>query len=42
MYDIMPVICLCIGWMAQFSGDARTDIVCKADGTIRKGEPGYV
>ncbi|KAK3088510.1 hypothetical protein FSP39_020004 [Pinctada imbricata] len=29
-----------IGWMAQFSGDARTDIVCKADGTIRKGEPG--
>ncbi|OWF38858.1 smoothened homolog [Mizuhopecten yessoensis] len=28
-----------IGWMAQFSGDARTDIVCKADGTTRHGEP---
>ncbi|XP_062621329.1 protein smoothened-like, partial [Saccostrea cucullata] len=28
-----------IGWMAQFSGNARTDIVCKSDGTIRKGEP---
>lgn len=28
-----------IGWMAQFSGNARTDIVCKTDGTVRKGEP---
>ncbi|XP_033726816.1 smoothened homolog [Pecten maximus] len=28
-----------IGWMAQFSGNARTDIVCKADGTTRHGEP---
>ena len=28
-----------IGWMAQFSGDARKDIVCKTDGTVRRGEP---
>ncbi|CAG2254965.1 SMO [Mytilus edulis] len=28
-----------IGWMAQFSGGARTDIVCKSDGTIREGGP---
>ncbi|KAH9492607.1 hypothetical protein Btru_024044 [Bulinus truncatus] len=28
-----------IGWMSQFVGEARRDIVCKKDGTIRKGEP---
>ena len=31
-----------IGWMAQFSGEVRTDIVCKGDGTIRKGGPQWV
>ena len=28
-----------VGWMAQFSGDAREDIVCRVDGTARKAEP---
>ncbi|ESO85352.1 hypothetical protein LOTGIDRAFT_195892, partial [Lottia gigantea] len=28
-----------IGWLAQFAGDARTDIVCRSDGTARQGEP---
>ncbi|XP_012942595.1 smoothened homolog [Aplysia californica] len=28
-----------IGWMSQFAGDARRDIVCRRDGTVRKGEP---
>ncbi|XP_013084066.2 smoothened homolog [Biomphalaria glabrata] len=28
-----------IGWMSQFVGDARRDIVCRKDGTVRKGEP---
>ncbi|KAL5013281.1 hypothetical protein ScPMuIL_007551 [Solemya velum] len=28
-----------LGWMAQFSGNAREDIVCRSDGTVRKGEP---
>ncbi|XP_064597312.1 protein smoothened-like [Liolophura sinensis] len=28
-----------IGWMAQFAGNARNDIVCKSDGTVRQGEP---
>lgn len=29
----------CIGWLAQFAGTAREDIVCKADKTVRIGEP---
>ncbi|CAL1530064.1 unnamed protein product, partial [Lymnaea stagnalis] len=28
-----------IGWMSQFAGNARNDIVCRKDGTVRKGEP---
>ncbi|XP_055954292.1 protein smoothened isoform X1 [Patella vulgata] len=28
-----------IGWLAQFAGDARQDIVCRSDGTARMGEP---
>ncbi|XP_013397991.1 smoothened homolog [Lingula anatina] len=28
-----------IGWLAQFIPGARQDIVCKADGTLRSGEP---
>ncbi|GFS11885.1 smoothened [Elysia marginata] len=28
-----------VGWMAQFAGDARTEIVCRKDGTARRGEP---
>nr|ALS19773.1 smoothened [Novocrania anomala] len=28
-----------IGWLAQFSPGARDDIVCRADGTLRMGEP---
>ncbi|GFO12560.1 smoothened [Plakobranchus ocellatus] len=28
-----------VGWMAQFAGDARAEIVCRKDGTIRRGEP---
>ncbi|XP_041360515.1 smoothened homolog [Gigantopelta aegis] len=28
-----------IGWLAQFAGDARNDIVCRSDGTVRSGEP---
>ena len=30
----------CIGWLAQFaSGGARSDIVCRQDGTVRVEEP---
>ncbi|XP_052831910.1 smoothened homolog [Octopus bimaculoides] len=28
-----------IGWLAQFAGNAREDIVCNADKTVRIGEP---
>ncbi|NXO46246.1 SMO protein, partial [Locustella ochotensis] len=28
-----------IGWLAQFMDGARTEIVCRADGTMRLGEP---
>ena len=28
-----------VGWMAQFAPGARTDIVCRKDGTMRKMEP---
>ncbi|XP_028667262.2 smoothened homolog [Erpetoichthys calabaricus] len=28
-----------IGWLAQFMDGARNEIVCKADGTMRLGEP---
>ena len=29
-----------VGWMAQFAGeDARREIVCRRDGTARRGEP---
>ncbi|XP_036764956.2 protein smoothened isoform X3 [Manis pentadactyla] len=30
---------LCIGWLAQFMDGARREIVCRADGTMRLGEP---
>lgn len=28
-----------IGWLAQFMDGARSEIVCRADGTMRLGEP---
>lgn len=28
-----------IGWLAQFMDGARREIVCRADGTMRLGEP---
>lgn len=28
-----------IGWLAQFMDGARDEIVCRADGTMRLGEP---
>ncbi|CAG5134549.1 unnamed protein product [Candidula unifasciata] len=28
-----------IGWLSQFVGNARKDIVCRRDGTVRRGEP---
>jgi len=31
-----------IGWLAQFMDGARDEIVCRADGTMRLGEPTYV
>lgn len=31
-----------IGWLAQFMDGARREIVCRADGTMRLGEPTYV
>lgn len=31
-----------IGWLAQFMDGARNEIVCRADGTMRLGEPTYV
>nr|NP_001071819.1 smoothened protein [Ciona intestinalis]BAE06698.1 smoothened [Ciona intestinalis] len=29
----------CIGWLAQFFSNARNEIVCRRDGTMRLGEP---
>ncbi|GLH15390.1 Protein smoothened [Gryllus bimaculatus] len=32
----------CIGWLAQFMPNARQDIVCRKDGTLRMAEPSAV